>query len=413
MAKANKAVKTAGKVVALKTAAAKLAAAKAPPPKSAHALADDMPVIALELLAGTLSPGAQIQTEIVRALWRGGRVLVLDEPTSPLGPAASAHLLGHLRRLRESGLAILLITHRLDEALEVADRVTVLRRGQVTGTLAPDELAAAARDDVLARIRGMMFGDAAGVPTHPPLSPFERRERDASVLRVEGLGAANILTGIDFSIAPGEILGLAGIDGNGQTALAEALAGLVRPTAGCIVLDGAKLAGPHPAVRYLSDDRIGEGTVGALPVALNLILKRIGAAPFWRFGMQRNAAIAAHAGARIADFDIRVPSAWTAIAALSGGNMQKAMLARELDGAPRLIVYHKPTVGLDAHSAEAVHGRIRHAAATGIASLLISADLDEILALCHRVAVLGRGRIVGIVDNGADARRRIAALMTQ
>ncbi len=385
-----------------------------------------------DALAGILSPGEQLQTEIVRALWRGGRVLVLDEPTAPLGPAAVAHLLGTLRGLRQRGLAIVLITHRLDEALEAADRVTVLRRGKVAGMLSHHDLTGASRAALGERIRGMMFGTPhsvtraqarvqgeSSIAGRPWIPACAGMTATTAALHIDNLTTATGLAGLTFSVAAGEILGIAGIDGNGQTALADALAGMTRPLSGEIRLDGARIdmldaAARHRiGVRCVSDDRIGEGTVGAFPVALNLLLKQIGASPFWRGGIQRDAAIAAYASRQIADFDIRTPSPWTALSALSGGNMQKAMLARELHGAPRLIVYHKPTIGLDARSAEAVHARIRQAAADSAISIVISADLDEILLLSSRIAVLDRGRIAGVVANGPEANRQVAALMTQ
>ena len=369
-------------------------------------------------LAGDLSPGAQLQVETVRALWRGGRVLVLDEPTAPLGPAASAHLLATLRGLRQSGLAIVLITHRLDEALDAADRVTVLRRGRVTGRLSPEEVRTVARNVLGERIREMMFGGAR-LPSPAESAADGPVRASGTALHVEALSVGDALTDIGFSVASGETLGIAGIDGNGQGTLAEALAGLVRPSAGAIILDGGALTGLDAAarhrrgVRHISDDRIGEGTVGALPVALNLLLKQIGAPPFWWRGVQRDGVITAYAARQIAQFDIRAPGPWTRLAALSGGNIQKVMLARELDGAARLIVYHKPTIGLDARSAAAVHARIRRAAADGAVSVVISADLDEIMAVSDRIAVLSRGRIAGTVANGPQARSHIAALMTQ
>jgi general nucleoside transport system ATP-binding protein len=370
--------------------------------------------------AGDLTPGEQRQVEIVRALWRGGRVLVLDEPTAPLGPAASTHLLTLLRGLKLSGLAVVLITHRLDEALLAADRVTVLRRGRVTGSLGPDELRATPHGALTERIRHMMFAGAAPDDPHPPPRSSHRKPAlDVRGLTVTGRKRLQLLADVTLAVARGEILGVAGIDGNGQGVLAEALAGHVLPDSGSITLDGVAIQRLSVAerhrrgLRYLSDDRIGEGSVGAFPVAINLLMKQIGASPFWRHGMQRDAAIGAYAESLMSAYDVRAPSPWTKLSALSGGNIQKVMLARELHGAPRLIVYHKPMVGLDVHSAEATHRRIRQAASAGAASLVISADLDELLALADRIAVLRAGRIVATLQNGTDARRQIAEAMLQ
>jgi simple sugar transport system ATP-binding protein len=380
-------------------------------------------------LAGSLTPAEQTQVEIVRALWRGWRVLVLDEPTSALSHDASARVLRRLRDLRESGRGILLITHRLDEALDIAGRITVLRRGVVSGTLGPEELAGGGRAELRQMIRSMMFGDTAA-PSPPPLPQGDGAFCSPSPCGI-GLGGgvaptlelaalhAPGLHGISLTIAPGEILGIAGIDGNGQTALAEAIAGLLPATSGSVALDGTPVTSLQAAarhllgIRYLSDDRMHEGSAGPLPLALNLLLKRIGAPPFWRAGAQQDAAITTHAQVAIDGFDIRAPHPWAPIATLSGGNIQKALLSRELDGAPRLIVWHKPCVGLDAQAAAQVQARIRSAAAKGVASLLISADLEELFALAHRIAVLDRGQIAGVIDKGPGARAAVAALMTQ
>lgn len=362
--------------------------------------------------AGSLSPAGQLGVCIEQAIWRGHRVLALDEPTSPLGPAASASLLHRLRALAREGRAVLLVTHRLEEALRVADRVTVLRRGRVTGRLGPADLAAAPAP-LIARIREMMFGPASPEPIARPLRP-----QGAPALVARGVGIAGELHDVSFTLTAGEILGVAGIEGNGQHALAEALAGL-RRHAGALSLDGAALDHLDTAerfrrgVRLVSDDRMAEGTVGRFPIALNLVLKRIGDAPFWQRGIQRDRPLAARAEAAIAGFAIRAPGPWTPAAALSGGNRQKLMLARELDGAPRLIVWHKPTVGLDAQAAAAVRARIRLAAANGVAGIVISADLDELFALSDRIAVLEHGRFAALLDNAAAARARVPELLSR
>ena len=365
--------------------------------------------------AGLLSLGAQQVVEIVRAVAHGNRVLVLDEPTAMLPPEHVATLLGLLRHATASGAAVLFITHKLDEALAVADRITVLRYGRVAGRFAPP-WGGDAREQVLAA----MFGDGEQKPPLPTSVHFAaqaHKGRGSEVLSVSGLRLAGVLDGVAFTVAAGEILGIAGIDGNGQTQLAEILAGQCGADAGRVVLDGADLAGHGVAarhalgLRYVTDDRLGEGTVGAFPVALNLLLKRIGAAPFWRHGVAHDRAIARHAERLIEAYDIRAPGPWAKVATLSGGNVQKLLLARELEGNPRLVVTHKPTHGLDARTQDATRRRIAEQAARGVACLLISPDIDEILLLADRIAVMRDGRLLGPLPNGAGARHAVAALL--
>lgn len=368
--------------------------------------------------AGSLSQGELQRAQIVRALMRDSRMLVLDEPTSMLTPDEAADLVALMRRLaddRDRPMAIVFVTHKLDEALDCGDRITVLRRGRKAGELRPgaDMPREAARRALLA----MMFSDAASTPS-PRATTAAPPGAGQEILRVEGL-VAPPLDGIDLVVRAGEIVGVAGIDGNGQRELAEALAGQRATVAGDIRLDGVSL-GPlgvaarfGRGLRYASDDRLGEGAVGALPIALNLLLKRIGAAPFWRRGVARRAAMDAHARAMIAAFDIRAPGPHTPVAHLSGGNLQKVILARELETGARAIVFAKPTHGLDIVSAAACRERIRAAARAGLAVLLISTDLDEIVDLADSVVVMSRGRIVARVPGGEGAREAVGQAISR
>jgi len=210
---------------------------------------------------------------------------------------------------------------------------------------------------------------------------------------------------------------VAGIDGNGQRQLAEALAGQRTTLAGRIELGGeAVQAKSVPqrmkrGLRYLTDDRLGEGSLPAFPISLNLLLKRVGDAPFWRQGVEQPREIEAYTQQTITAHNIRAPSPHTLVGSLSGGNVQKLLLARELEGQPRVVIYNKPTYGLDFQTQQLAQEAIRRQAASGVAALLISPDLDEILALSHRVAVMAEGRIVGIVNNGPDARQTVGRLV--
>lgn len=235
-------------------------------------------------------------------------------------------------------------------------------------------------------------------------------------LSVPGHGAAAVAD-IALQVAPGEILGIAGIDGNGQKQLAEALAGQRPASGGTVLLDGRSIdrldvgARRRLGLRYVTDDRLGEGTVGAFPVSLNLLLKQIGEPPFWSRGLDRPEEIDRNARSLVAAFDVRTPGIRTPVGRLSGGNIQKVLLARELSGAARVVIYSKPTYGLDVQNIVAARRRIRDAAAAGVATILISTDLEELLELSDRIAVMSHGRIAGTVANDDRARQRVGELM--
>lgn len=370
--------------------------------------------------AGALSLGEQQQVEIIRALWRGGKVVVLDEPTAMLTPAGIEELGRLMRRMAAQGLGVVFITHKLDEALDYGDRVTVLRLGRVAGTLPPEALQTWPRQSAIDRIIAMMFGDAK-----PGDSASHRRHQaivGAAVLEARhvtqppGEGAPG-LRDISFAVAAGEVFGIAGIDGNGQSQLAQVLSGQAR-AAGAVLLAGQDVSDldvgqrSRAGLRYATDDRLGEGTVGALPVSLNLLLKQIGAAPYWLHGHQRRGMIEAHATRLVRDYDIRTPSVRTPIGRLSGGNIQKALLARELSGGARVLICNKPTYGLDVRNSEGTRARISAAAEDGVAVVLISTELEDLLDMSDRIGVMVRGRMVGIVANGPDARAEIGRLMS-
>ena len=373
-----------------------------------------------DAVAGTLSLGQQQQIEIMKALWRGERVLVLDEPTSMLTPQGVREFGEVVMRLRDAGLAIVFVTHKLNEVLEFGDRVSILKLGRLVGYIVPERLRAMTPGDATAQIIDMMFGRE---PKPNDISLRGAAPPDGAVaLTVEGLCTApearqQGLSDIGFALRVGEVFGIAGVDGNGQKQLAEALAGQLRASAGRVLLGGQDVtvlgvAGRQRlGLRYLTDDRLGEGTVGAYSVGLNLVLKQVGEAPFWRRGLTDEAAIQAHAESMITRYDIRTPSAETPIARLSGGNIQKALFGREMSNGPRVVIYNKPTYGLDLANIRLSRQRIREAADAGVAGLLISTELDELLELSDRIGVMYRGRLVGIVENGPDAGPRIGQLM--
>jgi simple sugar transport system ATP-binding protein len=388
-------------------------------------LAETCATLGLEIdpdaVAGKLSLGEQQQVEIIRALWRGGKVLVLDEPTAMLAPPGIAALGSLMRRMAENGIGIVFITHKLNEALDFGSRITVLRAGRIAGAVEPDALKILPREEATERIIDLMFASAAPRATVQAAAPRNQAKLGSPVLQVEGAGMTDatgrhVLRDISFSVQAGEIFGLAGIDGNGQRELAELLSGQTAGN-GIVILDGHDIseldvaARSRLGLRYVSDDRLGEGTERGFPVSLNLLLKQIGAAPFWRLGVARDGLIDEHADHLVRAFDIRTPSIHTPIGRLSGGNIQKALLARELSGPARAVIYCKPTYGLDLQNIEAARARILQAAATGIATILISTDMDEIIAMSDRIGVMVGGVLRRVIPNTGNARAEAGRLM--
>ncbi|MDX6561471.1 MAG: ral nucleoside transport system ATP-binding protein [Gaiellales bacterium] len=380
-------------------------------------------------LAGDLSLGEQQQVEIIKALWRGSNVLILDEPTSMLTPEGVVELQKVLVRLKEAGVALVFITHKLHEATSIGDRVTILKQGRVAGTLGEDHLRSHTREELQAEIVRIMFGEEAGATA--PVAELEGElpeRREAThvsgdvLLELVGVtaggdGTSSGIQDVSLVLRQGEILGVAGVDGNGQRELAEVVAGQRRATAGDVRLFGAPIgkldvrSRQKLGLRYVTDDRLGEGIVGSLGVGLNLVLKRIGEQPFWKRGRIQRGEIAREGRALVAQFDVRTPSVETRAGTLSGGNIQKVLLARELSSGPKVVVFNKPTYGLDIRTTLTVRERIQELAAGGVASLVISTDLEELLGLCDRIAVLYQGRLVGTFDNGPGAAERIGELM--
>jgi general nucleoside transport system ATP-binding protein len=379
---------------------------------------------------GMLALGQQQQLEIIKALWRGSKVLILDEPTSMLTPQGVAELEQIVARLTGQGLAVIFITHKLHEAVSIGDRVSVLSQGRLVGAIEPDELRSTSHEQLQERIIALMFGsqarqvaDVAELTDEVDWRPPSRRVVDEEpALELESvtvepspgeIGARDV----SLQVWKGEIMGVAGVDGNGQRELAEAIAGQ-RPLAGGeIRLFGHSLGKLKVArreklgLRYVTDDRLHEGTVPSLSVAMNIVLKQIGNPPFWERGRIRYGAILERARELISGFQIRAPGPETRVGALSGGNVQKVVLARELSFDPKVVVYSKPTYGLDVKTTRSVRQTIRDQAVQGVTSLVISTDLEELLDLCDRIAVLSRGRIVGIVVNGPSAQQQVGELM--
>ena len=337
-----------------------------------------------------LSVGEEQRVEILKALYRGVEILILDEPTAVLTPSETKDLFGNLRKLREAGRTIVFISHKLDEVMEIADRITVLRRGRVVGQTRPSETSKA-------KLAEMMVG-------RPVLFRLDKPtvEIGEPVLRVEDLTGEGKLNGVSLEVRAGEILGVAGVEGNGQRELAESLIGLRAPESGTIELEGAAIAGRavfdirNAGVGYIPEDRHEQGLVLNMSLWENAVLGRQDDADFsGSFGVLYIRKIKDLASRLVKLFDIRTRSVDVAASTLSGGNQQKLILARELETDPKLLIAAQPTRGLDVGAIEFVWKEILDQKAAGRGVLLISAELDEIYALSDRIVTLYEGKITG------------------
>jgi simple sugar transport system ATP-binding protein len=355
----------------------------------------------------TLSVGQQQWVEILKALYLDARLLLLDEPTAVLTPGESDRLFEMIGRMTARGIAVVMISHKFPEVMR-ADRVTVLRQGRVVATIDP---ATATREDLARMMVGREF--------EFPGTRDERRIGIAPLLDVIDLRLPGSAAGapISFGVRHGEILGIAGVAGNGQDALFETLAGIARPESGMILLDGEAIGGlPPPAIArrgvgYVPSDRYRDALVPAFSVADNLILGRQHDAGISRHGWLDRARIGAEADLAIRRFGIVPASATIAAGRLSGGNAQKLVLARELALARRCLLCHQPTRGLDIGVIDDLHRRILAKRDDGCAVLLASEELDELFLLADRIMVLSRGQIMGIVETGAADRQTIGLMM--
>jgi simple sugar transport system ATP-binding protein len=340
----------------------------------------------------TLPVGTQQRVEIIKALLRDASVLILDEPTSVLTPGETEDLFRVIRELKAGGRSIVFISHKLKEVQAIADTVTVIRRGRVVGERPPT-----ATD---AELAALMVGRQVELKVSKgPAHPGE------TVLDVRGISAFDdhgqaALNDVSFQVRAGEILGVAGVQGNGQTELCEALIGLRPVSAGSVLLDGKDLthASPRDRLRagfgYVPEDRQEDGLVPDFSVAENLVLDVYDRPPFASgVGLNLNA-ISANAKTLVDEFDVRTPSAERPVGTLSGGNQQKVILAREMSREVRVLLASQPTRGLDVGSIEFVHRRIVSERDRGVAVLIVSSELDEIYALADRIAVMYEGKIV-------------------
>ncbi|WP_139007323.1 ABC transporter ATP-binding protein [Arthrobacter crystallopoietes] len=355
-----------------------------------------------------LPVGVQQRAEIIKALVRDAEVLILDEPTAVLTPKETDELLAIIAQLKSDGKSIVFISHKLREVKAVSDLITVIRRGKVVGDADPN----ASTTD----LASMMVGRSVSLSLNKaPAQPGE------ATFVIDGLTVTSptgqrVVDNISLQIARGEILAIAGVQGNGQTELTEAILGLQEHVSGSIRLEGKELVGRgtkeiiNSGVGFVPEDRSVEGLVGPFSVAENMILNRYDQAPFAKGLAMKPALVAANAAERIAEFDVRTQSATAAAGTLSGGNQQKVVMARELSRPLKLFIASQPTRGVDVGSIEFLHKRIVAERDQGTPVMIVSTELDEVLELADRIAVLYQGRLMGIVP-GNTSRDTLGLMM--
>ena len=363
------------------------------------AIVEDLPV------------GVRQRVEILKALYRNAKILILDEPTAVLTPQEIEGLFEVMETLRRQGESIIFITHKLKEVLRIADRIMVLRNGRVVGEADP-------KTATQQQLASMMVGREVILTVDKgPARPGE------TVLEVEGLCATSdlgepALRNVSFQVRAGEIFGVAGVQGNGQTELVEVITGLRRADAGHVRIKGVDMTNASPRrithegrSSHVPEDRHTYGMVDSYTVADNLVLNQYYLPPFARGVTIQEAAIAAHARELVKKFDVRTPSIYTPGGSLSGGNQQKMVVAREFSRPIQLLIAAQPTRGIDVGSIEFIHNQIVAKRDEGVAVLLVSAELDEIMALSDRIAVMYKGEIIDIVDRADATREGLGLLM--
>ncbi len=375
-----------------------------------------------------LSLGERQRVEIIKVLFRGSRVLLLDEPTSVLAPVEVEGLFTILLRLKANGVAVVLITHKLEEALAVSDRFSVLRQGRKVGELLPEDIADIGRDETKQLIVELMFGGSSvnqtsAVQSQTPATGADANAPRETLLELKDVTAldsrgARAVRNLSLILKSGEILGIAGVDGNGQKELGEVIAGQRHSVSGQISIAGSETTNKGVSVAakagvgYVTDDRLGEGAVPGASVAENAVLKTIGRAPFSKrgFWLDRKA-IDAHSRRLVDEFDVKTPGISTRLTLLSGGNIQKLLLSRELAMNPKVLVCNKPTNGLDLKTAQFVLQTLRSQADQGKAVVLISSELEEILEISDRVGVMYNGELVAVFPRAEVKIETIGHLM--
>lgn len=357
-----------------------------------------------------LAVGERQRVEIVKALYRGAALLILDEPTAVLTPQEVDDIFVILRQMAKDGHALIFISHKLHEILALTDRVSVLRDGRMVGTVETAEVDKA-------QLASMMVGREVLLERHRPKSELgEVRLRFDNVTAINDDGVS-ILKNITFDVHSGEIVGVAGVSGNGQRPLARTIAGLESVFSGTIMLEGKDVTDLPPAsmydigLSYIPEERMHDGVVKDFSVEDNLILQDHGRDPFSNNIFLQFKTIAAHAIEQIKAFAVKTPDKETPVKNLSGGNIQKVILARELSRKPRFLIAAQPTRGVDIGAIEYIHNQLLLERSNGLATLLISEDLDEVKALSDRIVVLFHGGIMGIVNNEEVTTEELGLMM--
>ncbi|TCK20454.1 ABC transporter ATP-binding protein [Pseudonocardia endophytica] len=350
--------------------------------------------------------------EILKVLYRGARTVILDEPTSVLVPQEVDELFATLRGMRAEGYTFLFISHKLDEVRAIADRITVIRRGRSVGTADPSTV-------TNRELAEMMVGSELPTPDAGASTVTDRE-----VLRVEGLGLPapsgdrDLLDGIDLVVHAGEVVGIAGVEGNGQTELVETIMGMRRGARGRVLLGGRDLTGAGTMARreagvgYVPEDRSRYGLLGEQTLWENRVLGFQTRTPIARHGLVDRSAARSDTERIVRDFDVRTPGIDVTAAALSGGNQQKLVVGRELSGDPVLLIAAHPTRGVDVGAQAGIWAELRRARAAGLAVLLVSADLDELIGLSDTLAVILDGRLVGTADPATVTPEELGTAMT-
>jgi len=354
-----------------------------------------------------LPVGAQQRVEIIKALSRDAKVLILDEPTAVLTPQETDELIEIMRQLKAEGTSIVFITHKLREVRAIADSITVIRRGKVVGEASPTSSETELASLMVGRSVSMAVDKAPADPRDEALVVS-----DLTVLDPKG---SVVVDRVDLTVRRGEIVVIAGVQGNGQTELTEAILGVTDPLNGSILLDGKEMVGESVKQRlrsglgFVPEDRSTSGVIAGFSVAENFILDLYDTAPFAKWGTVLPGVVEENARRRAAEFDVRLTDVGDPISTLSGGNQQKVVVAREMSRPLRVLVASQPTRGVDVGSIEFIHERLVAERDNGTAVLIVSSELDEVMSLADRIAVMYRGGIVGIVPG--DTERDVLGLM--